>query len=234
MANFHILGLLMVYLILSQNSIFTKILSVFNINRHGARTPKTFSKIAKNLYYGSSDSQLVINGFRQHQLLGRWMYNRYVNDLKFLSKDYNKNDSIFFSSPSQRAIFSGTAFLQGLYPDYIIRPIFNIEKSNMKQDSIPPIINFELPNIEDIPLNINNAYNDNVFHATSCRLNAESTKSVMDEAFIQATIFEDPTMEEIVGAIDDVKNHCPYLFTGVEPDVYYSMKFYNKTRSKIH
>jgi len=113
--------------LLTRSKIYTKILSAININRHGARTPGKFDEICSKMYYGSYSSQLIINGLRQQQLLGKWAYKRYILDYNLLTKNYNPQDSLFFSSPVQRAIFSGTGFIQGLYPNYIIKPIFNEE-----------------------------------------------------------------------------------------------------------
>ncbi len=117
-----------------------KLLCVIDVNRHGDRTPKQFLKFTSRLFYKAS---LTINGY-QNLLLGRWFIERYILNKKFLNEKYNAKEVLFRSSSSAFNTFSGTGFIQGLYPNYIIKPIFNKEKRNLRNDIIPPINNFKL------------------------------------------------------------------------------------------
>lgn len=97
------------------------LLSVFEVNRHGARTPKHFEERQKKLFFGSQNMQLTINGFRQEQLLGSFIREKYVDKLKFLSPEYKPEEFCLISSPTQRTIFSAAGFLSGLYPNYVVK-----------------------------------------------------------------------------------------------------------------
>jgi hypothetical protein len=97
------------------------LLGVFEINRHGARTPKHFEERQKKLFFGSQNMQLTINGFRQEQLLGTFIKEKYIEKLKFLSPEYKSEEFCLVSSPTQRTIFSAAGFLSGLYPNYVVK-----------------------------------------------------------------------------------------------------------------
>lgn len=97
------------------------LLSVFQINRHGARTPKHFEERQKKLFFGSQNMQLTINGFRQEQMLGSFIKEKYVEKLKFLSPEYLPDEFCLISSPTQRTIFSAAGFLSGLYPNFVVK-----------------------------------------------------------------------------------------------------------------
>jgi len=100
------------------------LISVVELNRHGARTPKKFTEKQKVLFFGSQNMQLTINGFHQEQNLGLHIRERYINNLKFLSPKYNPEEFTIISSPTQRTVFSAAAFLTGLYPDYTVKNFF--------------------------------------------------------------------------------------------------------------
>jgi len=212
------------------------LLSVINLIRHGARTPQSFPFITKKLNYGHFKSQLTINGLRQLQLLGRYTNQKYIKQKELLKVRYNPNDSKFYSSPSQRAIFSGTAFLHGLYKNYIIKPIFHNEKSNFKTDSIPPIPDFNIENkikYKEIPLHIKNSYNNKIFHPHKCKLTKESNEIIKEMGFIKRRIFPDISNDDLIEAIDDIKYHLPYLFTDLKPEEYYTRTFLSLMNSYL-
>jgi len=113
------------------------LLSVFQINRHGARTPKHFEERQKKLFFGSQNMQLTINGYRQEQLLGSYMKEKYVESFNFINPEYKKEEFLIMSSPTQRTIFSAAGFLSGLFPNYVIKTKYiNInENLNLKNIS---------------------------------------------------------------------------------------------------
>ena len=46
-----------------------RLLGVIEFNRHGARTPRYFENLSKELFYKSSSSHLTLNGFTQASML---------------------------------------------------------------------------------------------------------------------------------------------------------------------
>ncbi|MFM7851679.1 MAG: hypothetical protein ACKO96_07095, partial [Flammeovirgaceae bacterium] len=54
-------------------------MGAFELVRHGARTP-LIKESHSELYFGTQRSQLTINGFRQHFLLGKWIKKRYMSN----------------------------------------------------------------------------------------------------------------------------------------------------------
>lgn len=143
------------------------LLSVFEINRHGARTPKHFEERQKKLFFGSQNMQLTINGFRQEQILGSFIREKYVEKLKFLSADYKPEEFCLISSPTQRTIFSAAGFLSGLYPNYVVKNKYiNINKENNNN-----IYNRDKNGVNSENENNYNNNNDN-------NINVSSTKNI--------------------------------------------------------
>jgi hypothetical protein len=206
---------------------YSKLLSVINVNRHGARTPKTFAKISKKIYYVSYGSHLIVNGVRQAQLLGRWMYSRYAVDLKFLNDQFDSKDCVFYSSPSSRAILSATAFIQGFYKNYIIKPIHSNDKSNINSELNPPVdmskVNSDL--IRELPLYIFDQTNDIIFHAYKCKSNKDSKEKIKEELFNKAKIFSDITEEEILLILEEIRSNAPFFFNGLSKEETTNKKF---------
>ena len=99
------LGVLYLILQISQTTSRSKeLVCVIEFNRHGARTSKSFSSQTLSKVFGSN-MMLTPNGFRQHEMLGQFMRNKYILDTKnFLSQEYSKYDFIIFSTPIQRTI----------------------------------------------------------------------------------------------------------------------------------
>ena len=134
------------------------LLSVFEINRHGARTPKHFEERQKRLFFGSQNMQLTINGFRQEQLLGSFIREKYIEKLKFISPDYNPEEFCLISSPTQRTIFSAAGFLSGLFPNYVVKNKY----INLSDSASNNGVNFQNNNINQKNFNANfNSKKDN-------------------------------------------------------------------------
>lgn len=64
----------------------SKLISVIEVNRHGARNAKNFPSEPLQRLFGVN-MKITHNGFRQHQLLGNYMYDRYIN-AGFINKEY--------------------------------------------------------------------------------------------------------------------------------------------------
>jgi len=208
---------------------FSKLVCVIDINRHGDRTPKQFPKYTARIFYSSMRSSLTLNGFRQNQLLGRWFNERYIKDKNFISDKYDPKEIIFRSSPVTRTIFSGTGFVQGLYPNYIIKPIYNREKSNLRNDFLPPIKNFHLKKKDflEIPLYIENSLNDNIIHPLKCKLHENSKSIIKNDLCVKVNLFPVLEGEELKTVIDNIKTQVPYLFEDKSNAEIYTFKFFD-------
>lgn len=119
---------------LNKNQVTYEKVGVFEIFRHGARTPKGLDKITSKLIYGTEKMQLTQNGFRQHYVLGKIL--RLFKYKNLLSKpNLSKNILI---SPKERCIYSAVAQVNGLFPNENI--IFeNLNESvDLRNDDYPP------------------------------------------------------------------------------------------------
>lgn len=133
------------------NTDTSKLLFVFTMFRHGARSP--FLEKGSTDIFGEqweSSSQLTDIGIRQQYLLGKYNRMRYNS---FLSPEYTPSEIVAFSTEWNRTIHSGIAHLQGLYP--------NIQTTKVPQERInkafPPLssitdLNEENANLNDYPL----------------------------------------------------------------------------------
>jgi len=191
----------LIILLLTLKLILNKLLSVVDLNRHGARTSYSFPDKSEKIY-GSGKMQLTINGFRQHQILGEFVNNKYIKQLKFLSSEYNQNNFEAFSSQTERTIFSATAFLTGLYPGYKIKVNYDETEDFRTDDSFPSSIN---PlKILEIPVQVITKKKDSIFHALNCKLENKSLKET-SECTEKGPIY--PISSE------DFKNSCDELRT---------------------
>ena len=137
MKNFQILNFIFLL-----NLTFEKLLSVYSIVRHGARTSRYYSKDAISNLFGTY-SKMTINGIQQAQNLGRTFRKRYIEKYKFLNEKYDKKIVKFQTRFSQRTIFSMYNLINGLYPNYLIEM-----KSEYKEKL--PDNNYDIPfNNED-------------------------------------------------------------------------------------
>jgi len=87
---------------------------VFQIARHGARTPSSFE--FKPSQYPETLGELTILGRVQHYFLGKEMRNRYMTISQFLPEHYDPSQVIIKSSSKRRVVESALAFVNGLYP----------------------------------------------------------------------------------------------------------------------
>ena len=101
--------------------VYTKLLHVSILFRHGARTTGNFYELYKKYFLGIHEQELNPNGFTQEQLLGRYLRNRYIMNLEpqylgFAKKSFDEESLQFKVSETQRTIFSSIALLSGIYP----------------------------------------------------------------------------------------------------------------------
>jgi hypothetical protein len=210
----------------------SKLTGVIQLNRHGARTPENFPDLIENIYFGSSETMLTVNGFRQCELLGQWIAERYIDQKKLLDKEYKKGEIIFKVSPEARTIFSAASFVKGIYPKSRVKAVFKSNgEEKMKNDDIPPIKNFKLrEKYPQVNIIINDPDNDPIFHSSTCRLekNTPELKHLLNK-----THFYDFTEEEIIFAIEEIRPQLPWAFTNTTYEQVYSTHFLKILNSYI-
>ena len=166
----NLIFLILISLILSSSQ---ELIKVIQINRHGARSAETFPKALNQQFWGINE-KLAINGYRQHQLLGKYIKKKYI-DTGFISSIYNKKDFAIFSTPFQRTIFSASAFISGIFPDYVTKVNFHEEELNYFNNDIIPNSDFDI-NFKEINIEVL-SYQENVlFNSWKCKLNNKLIK----------------------------------------------------------
>lgn len=204
------------------------LLGVIQVHRHGARTGKRYSDLTEDLFFGSSDTQLTINGVKQHESLGQWIAERYIHyDYQLLSRNFDKEEVIIKTSPLERTIFSAVAFIKGLYPHSVVVPFFKGNKGSekkMKNNDLPPIPGYKLRfDIPEVDLIVEDPNSDSIFHAGSCKLSPDSSQKVKEQ-LIKTKIFNF-TEDEIKEAINNIKSQWSLPFESKTEKEIYTKKF---------
>ena len=103
---------------------------VLEIWRHGARAP------LQNKYsqeFKVDTEMLTASGRRQHYLIGRFLRDRYIDRMKFLSPTFKHNEVHVTSTHIARTIESARSHMLGFYPTVYINnsneTLFNLETS---------------------------------------------------------------------------------------------------------
>ena len=121
-----------------------KLLFVWEHFRHGARGPyRSFDEIKwKDLLNvkWDGDGELSPLGMRMHYLLGVSTKNKYSN---FLSKSFNPNEILIFSTDVNRTILSAISTLQGIYNSSTVNYLNDkqIITSNIQNSNYSKLIN---------------------------------------------------------------------------------------------
>ena len=90
-----------------------KLAFVFELVRHGARTPIEDRDLDK---FTVGEGLLTPEGMRQRYLLGRHNRERYVEEFELLSKSFVPGEIYMQSTCVNRTMVSGYSELMGLYP----------------------------------------------------------------------------------------------------------------------
>ena len=154
------------YLLKSQ-----KLISVFTLNRHGARAPIKLDNNS-NDYFGNfwpNKGKLTPYGERMLYILGIYLRYKYLNNETFLNKTCDPHDIYFFSSDFDRTILSAQSEILGLCSNTFN---YKVIDKNLVNLTYPPLsflddmkseINklnnekFSLPNsINLLPIHISN------------------------------------------------------------------------------
>jgi len=163
-----------------------KLIFVLTHFRHGARAPVSLDENNYDLFKQKwlYPGELTVVGQRMHYLIGRHNHERYIDQLNFLSKNFNSNEIHILSTNFNRTIQSALAQFQGLY--YLNSSFNDRINDNQKKISNPPInitkdiqneidklnlINSALPQfLQTIPINIINniEYDMEIYDVSYC------------------------------------------------------------------
>lgn len=120
----------LLYGVLLQVSI-SKLLQTFVIFRHGARTPNSF--FFEPDQYTEKPGDLTELGKRQVRELGEHLRQKYIDEDKLVSGEYNKHEVFVKSSVKLRTNESTYYLLQGLFPNKDIKDI-NVYYASIVRD----------------------------------------------------------------------------------------------------
>ena len=206
-----------VIVILSCNVVHNKLISVLQINRHGARTP---GKITPSLQlsnytndfialYGNN-MKLTPNGLAQCKILGQYMKEKYVDKEHFISDNYNKDEVKFMSTPTQRTIYSLEGFLNGLYPNAIPIVMYNEPtfKDVLYLDTIP--VNDKPHDIIRVPLYVLSNKENQMFYTKLCKLDDTVLNDEDFDLTLHPNIFN-ITFSELKSTLNDIIKHINIL-----------------------
>ena len=193
------------YLTFLLPSFTSRLLNVIQINRHGARTSTNYNSGPLSKYFGSN-MKLTPNGYRQHQLLGQFIRDKYINTLHFLNPTYKPSQFEIYSTQTQRTIFSAEGFISGLYPGLIIHHKYENKDLNIiNNDHLPFHYQHSsntLTSSQTIELNVIDLQSDIIFHPLSCSLYGKHIKTEMKKQTASPLFHITPT--EITESIAEI------------------------------
>ena len=116
-----------------------KLVFLFTLFRHGARSPTKFYDKSLHLDYlfekWDNPGELTPTGRRMHYALGLRNREIYINKKHFLSEKFDPHEILIYSTNVNRTLESVASQLQGLYPFDTGAEITKEQKSN----SLPPL-----------------------------------------------------------------------------------------------
>jgi hypothetical protein len=102
--------------------------------RHGARAPQKYYDEVNHLDYvlesWKNPGELTPIGQRMHYALGLHNKEKYIDQLKFLSNQFDPHEILIYSTRLNRTLLSAACRLQGLYPPGTGGQITNEQKDN--------------------------------------------------------------------------------------------------------
>lgn len=128
-----ILFILLIKIISFNRSSTPELITVIEINRHGARTSKSLQPKSLSKLFGK-EMILTPNGYYQQELLGRYIRERYIKESNFLNSDYPQKQFHIYSTPIQRTLNSAIGFISGLYPNTKTRLIYQNQTIGLISD----------------------------------------------------------------------------------------------------
>ncbi|TNV79046.1 hypothetical protein FGO68_gene870 [Halteria grandinella] len=110
--------LLLVALIVASCQAQEEMLLVVSVSRHGARTPNVIMPFnASGSEQFKNTSNLLAHGFFQHSEIGKRARQRYINEFKFLSTNYDSSQIFGIATDKERTQLSLLGQFYGLYPN---------------------------------------------------------------------------------------------------------------------
>ena len=199
-----------IILLLCFNTFHNKLISVLQINRHGARTS---GKITPNLQlsnyttdfislYGNN-MKLTPNGLSQCKILGQYMKEKYIDKEHFINEIYNKDEVKFMSTPTQRTIYSLEGFLNGLYPSSIPTVMYNEPefKDVFHLDTIP--VHDKPHDLMRVPLYVLSSKENQMFYTKLCKLDDTVLNDEDFDLTLHPNIFN-ITFSELKSTLNDI------------------------------
>jgi len=100
-----------------------KVIFVYEIFRHGTRSPSVLDKYDKDIFSEQWDGiqELTNSGLRQHYLLGNYIRNKYPDLINY--ENYNPKDIEIITTSKNRTIMSARAQLNGIFSNSKIKNI---------------------------------------------------------------------------------------------------------------
>ena len=102
--------------------------------RHGARAPQKYYDEVNHLDYvlesWKNPGELTPIGQRMHYALGLHNREKYIDQLKFLSNQFDPHEILIYSTRLNRTLLSAACHLQGLYPPGTGGKITEAQKDN--------------------------------------------------------------------------------------------------------
>ena len=171
----------------------SKVLFVFELFRHGARSPMKLNGKIDTIgqKWELLGGELTYSGMRMQYLLGMSLRQRYIIDNPLLSPNFNPNEIYLYTTYKNRTIQSGYSQLSGLFP-YNSKYLTEMQISN----SLPPINVSDLESIlkelgnKPMPLNfqivpLHAIDNDNPFNIiTKCDSGIENNNDNNEEKML--------------------------------------------------
>ena len=113
---------------------------VIEVFRHGIREPvyPYWNSLIVNADFG----ELTPPGMRQQYLLGDAMRREYIEELGFLSPEYNSSEFFVESTNVNRTLMSALSHLQGFYP---LGTGAKLPENYPEELAVPPFRNVSLP-----------------------------------------------------------------------------------------
>ena len=165
----------------------SKLVSVVEINRHGARTAENFPEKPLQQFFGLSE-KLTHNGYRQHQILGKYMRERYIKT-GFIDEEYSPKDFEIISTPSQRTIFSADGFISGLYPGSVVKVTHHEKEMNVINNDTVPIC--DLPfTFKEVPITVISNIENSLFNTWNCKLDGKKVKKPSKDKELYPNVLE--------------------------------------------
>lgn len=183
----------MIYLLSILSISNSKLISVVEACRHGARQP--LQKYPWNSYdWEVNTAELTHEGLIQHYLIGRELRDRYTVAEPLLPSSYNLDKIYIRSSDTPRTIMSAQAQMFGLFPQ---GP--SLSKNSNQYTAIPP---FDIPNL-------NNTINASDLHALPYEFQPVTieVQPLEQDQFLTVFGYSCPRMQSLITEFENSKKH---------------------------